>query len=310
MDNHSSRPTSDCITPAPAPGAEDQIERSDPGDDPGDRGRFRARRDLLLFLVLVTLLSAPFMYAIGRTQALETPAALVRLVTRQPLRSRRAHPRSRMLSSYLLPFAVAVPAYITAISLGLVHVDAPPAAQWTAVIIASIVLNVVFVPGEEFGWRGFMVPRLVRSGLPRPLLLSGVIWGLWHLPLVVWGGLVLDGPSPWVSAVLLTVVCAAIGYVMALLRLASGGAKVPIAFHVTWNVAFQALFEVAVVGDDEGLWLGEAGVLTTITATVVSAWACRASSPLRTSAAKRLELEERENQTVLDRDPRPTTRTM
>jgi membrane protease YdiL (CAAX protease family) len=37
--------------------------------------------------------------------------------------------------------------------------------------------------GEEFGWRGFALPRLlqVRSPLSASLIL-GLIWGVWHLP--------------------------------------------------------------------------------------------------------------------------------
>ena len=37
---------------------------------------------------------------------------------------------------------------------------------------------------EEFGWRGFMLPRLLKSGSAlRAALIVGVVWALWHAPI-------------------------------------------------------------------------------------------------------------------------------
>jgi uncharacterized protein len=45
---------------------------------------------------------------------------------------------------------------------------------------------VVFPLGEEFGWRGFLHPRLVgRYGLVWGSLLVGLVWGIWHLAYAV-----------------------------------------------------------------------------------------------------------------------------
>jgi membrane protease YdiL (CAAX protease family) len=39
--------------------------------------------------------------------------------------------------------------------------------------------------GEEFGWRGYLLPRFVRKmGVVPALLVVGVIWGVWHWPLL------------------------------------------------------------------------------------------------------------------------------
>jgi membrane protease YdiL (CAAX protease family) len=39
--------------------------------------------------------------------------------------------------------------------------------------------------GEELGWRGYLLPKLAPLGEPQAALLVGVVWGLWHAP-VIW----------------------------------------------------------------------------------------------------------------------------
>ncbi len=60
-----------------------------------------------------------------------------------------------------------------------------------ALLLAQISYSViVFFPafGEEWGWRGYMMPKLMEL-MPKPaaVIAGGVIWGLWHAPLTVSG---------------------------------------------------------------------------------------------------------------------------
>jgi uncharacterized protein len=41
--------------------------------------------------------------------------------------------------------------------------------------------------GEEYGWRGYLLPRLLPLGTTKASLIVGIIWGGWHLPLLVTG---------------------------------------------------------------------------------------------------------------------------
>lgn len=70
---------------------------------------------------------------------------------------------------------------------------------------------------EEWGWRGFLLPRLLPLGTWPALLSSGAIWAVWHLPIYLMpGGREVSGLLPFlVQAVLL-------GVLFGWLRLASG----------------------------------------------------------------------------------------
>lgn len=48
-------------------------------------------------------------------------------------------------------------------------------------------VNAVAGLGEELGWRGFLLPKLMPLGKPRAYGLVGLLWGLWHAPLVAVG---------------------------------------------------------------------------------------------------------------------------
>jgi membrane protease YdiL (CAAX protease family) len=58
--------------------------------------------------------------------------------------------------------------------------------SFPAAIIAGFSINGLFALGEELGWRGFLWDRLRPFGLKGKVSL-GIIWGLWHAPIIVLG---------------------------------------------------------------------------------------------------------------------------
>lgn len=45
-------------------------------------------------------------------------------------------------------------------------------------------LNIMPFIGEEYGWRAYLAPRLKEIyGIKKSILMTGFIWGIWHLPL-------------------------------------------------------------------------------------------------------------------------------
>lgn len=56
--------------------------------------------------------------------------------------------------------------------------------QW---IFLSVIINAPFVFGEEFGWRAYLLQKLTPQGSRRAILISGVIIGIWHCPVIAMG---------------------------------------------------------------------------------------------------------------------------
>ena len=71
----------------------------------------------------------------------------------------------------------------------------PPAPSTALVIPVLYVVTLLIAPfvnglfgfGEEMGWRGYLLPKLMVFGKTNAYLLLGIIWGLWHLPLLLIG---------------------------------------------------------------------------------------------------------------------------
>lgn len=60
-----------------------------------------------------------------------------------------------------------------------------------AVVFLQLAMSIVlFFPafGEEWGWRGYLGPKLKELiGMPASIVVGGIIWGLWHAPLTIAG---------------------------------------------------------------------------------------------------------------------------
>ena len=54
-------------------------------------------------------------------------------------------------------------------------------------LIISPILNAIPTFGEEFGWRGYLQPKLMPLGGRKAVILTGLIWGVWHWPVIFMG---------------------------------------------------------------------------------------------------------------------------
>jgi membrane protease YdiL (CAAX protease family) len=196
-----------------------------------------------------------------------------------------------ILLALVFPIIIGLVAYGIAWATGLARFDPEPSAGLFARLASEVTSSpammfvimlilttfvwvfpsAFFAAGEEIGWRGYMLTRLIDAGVPRPVLVSGLIWGLWHIPLVL-AGVYVAGENRYVSAVLLMVSVTSFGFVIARMRLETGSIWPAIALHGAWNSTIQTAFDPATTSSGAGvtLWVGEAGILTAL-ALVVAA---------------------------------------
>ncbi|MFG1944723.1 CPBP family intramembrane glutamic endopeptidase [Nonomuraea sp. NPDC048826] len=101
-------------------------------------------------------------------------------------------------------------------------------------VVAGPLLNAIPSLGEEWGWRGYLVPRLTSTrGVVAGLMLSGLIWGLWHAPLTLLG---YNYPNLGAGAALyFTGFCVVAGVVFGWLRLRSGSVWPAVVAHGALN---------------------------------------------------------------------------
>ena len=69
-------------------------------------------------------------------------------------------------------------------------VDSPIHPFWIALfqgLVAGPTINAIAGFGEELGWRGFLQKELSKLNFWKSSLIIGVIWGIWHTPIILQG---------------------------------------------------------------------------------------------------------------------------
>ena len=87
--------------------------------------------------------------------------------------------------------------------------------------------------GEELGWRGFLYNETKNSGFWKANLWIGIVWGLWHAPLILQGH---NYPNhPVVGVLMMVLLCVPLGYILAYLRAKTNSVLAPAIFHSAIN---------------------------------------------------------------------------
>lgn len=241
-------------------------------------------------VLLPVMMLTPAVAALIVTFALRTPArgARARFLGLWPLR-----PAKRivwlLVAAWLVPPMLVAASILVSAALGFVQLDltfggfavelekalppgspVPPVevvvfAQIAMIPLAAL-LNAIPAFGEELGWRGWLVPALRPLGTWPALLISGVIWGAWHSPVILLG---YNFGRTDISGVLLMIGgCVAWGILLGWLRLRSASVWPAVTAHGALNAAGGLVVIFAAAQPDLGL-AGPLGVAGWIVLAVV-----------------------------------------
>lgn len=98
-------------------------------------------------------------------------------------------------------------------------------------------LGLLVTFGEEYGWRGYLQSALSALGRVRAVLLVGVIWGVWHWP-VIWMGYNYPG-HPWLGSLLMLLVSIGLAFLLGYTVFKAKGIWIAAFVHALVNQAFS-----------------------------------------------------------------------
>ncbi len=104
---------------------------------------------------------------------------------------------------FLMPSVMHAVMLPTAATLHRLNWKTPPPEPGHVVINAIVGLTIVSVLTlfEEIGWRGWMLPRLLEHhSARRAVVISALIWAIWHIPFALAGIQYLEGVPPTLAA--------------------------------------------------------------------------------------------------------------
>ena len=137
-------------------------------------------------------------------------------------------------------------------------------------LLAGITINAVAAFGEEYGWRNYLVGALREVKFWEAALFIGVVWGVWHFPLILMGH---NYPNePYWGVLLMVVFCVLAGVIELYFVLKTKSMIVAAVIHGTINALAGMTIYFTLGGNDflNGM-TGLAGFIVMVV-TVICIW--------------------------------------
>jgi len=112
--------------------------------------------------------------------------------------------------------------------------DAPDLGL-AGILLVSIASCTLLAIPEELGWRGYLHAQWRRFGFWRASLATGIVWSVWHWPVMIFWGIDIAPGHMLFSLVLFTLSTTLLAPVMTLLRDRGRSIWAPVIFHGAMN---------------------------------------------------------------------------
>ncbi len=126
----------------------------------------------------------------------------------------------------------------------------------TPVLLSILGLGLIGAFGEEIGWRGFLLPKMLSGGFKNPYFACGLVWASWHFPLIAFGDF-YQTDNALLMALIYSFGIIAMSFVFGELRVRSGSVWVAGIAHAAHNFFLQFAIPVlllTVPGSHSELW--------------------------------------------------------
>lgn len=142
-------------------------------------------------------------------------------------------------------------------------------------LIASIIIVAVFGAfGEEIGWRGYLLPNLLGLGAGPAMLVSGLLHGVWHLPVIILTPFYHGGGNLLIIIPLFLLTLTLAGICYGHLRLTTSSIWPAALAHSGFNIFWERFNSFTNTSSPLALeyLAGESGVLTLAALAIVAGW--------------------------------------
>ncbi|MFT4417031.1 type II CAAX prenyl endopeptidase Rce1 family protein [Fredinandcohnia humi] len=184
------------------------------------------------------------------------------------------------------PFAIIVPLLPLVIGYGFVWMtglgDFSVAKDFQGFSWSAFPLVIVFLLikttlmeslGEELGWRGYLLPKLLPLGMKKALLLSGLIHCLWHFPIILFTDLYHADETLSIMLPLFILTFVFIGPVFGYLRIKTGSVWPASLIHTSHNLYWGVFAYLTQSNSEVTKYLvGDTGVFLIVFYALMTLW--------------------------------------